>query len=443
MKLFSSLKSLITNLYKIIHSLERLLFSSSPVVVWVTIFIIWMVIFFVSGANLSPPVGDEGDYLRRGIGLVEIGINILADGYRPPLLPLLISLLYKFVGSEWLLNSTRILNIGLVSLVPAIWSYQYQKSDKETKFALMALLTALWPPFYFFAFSALAEAASFLFLNLLLVLSLKILKVKNVFGVKIFITSILIACLFFLKANNILVAVPVGLFIFLFGNGSWLKKFWRVSLLAIISAIMVASWPGFLYKKSGYFVITTTGGLNFLVGTGYHNFGMEEDNSVIYNVKKKELYNGFYPILTKEQMVELQSVENDKYLINHVSKKIAIDIWLKNMKSQIYYSCFKIAHSLGMSFRGMADYITFAFFLLTIYASISLQILRANQYIIFLHWGFALMGFVIAFFWLPNIRFKTFYFDTTGLYLVSCLISSILSTQKKNKAQPKKKDYKI
>ncbi|MDB3960564.1 hypothetical protein N9387_01510 [Candidatus Pelagibacter sp.] len=429
MKTLTSLEFFKTKLLKIILTLEKLLFSRSPTAVWVIISSLWIVIFFISGANQRPPIGDEGDYLLRGIGLIEIGINTLADGYRPPLFPILISLLYKFVGNELLLNSTRLLNIALVSIVPAIWSFQYQRSDGETKFAFMALLTALWAPFYMFAFSALAEAASFLFLNLLLVSSLGLLKVKKLVGKLIFITAFLIACLFFLKANNILVALPLGVFIFLFSNGNWLKKFWRVGLLTIFSAILVASWPTFLYQKSGHLVATTTGGLNLLVGTGYYNFGMEEDYSAIHNIKKKELYNGVYPTLTQEQMTLLKSVGKDKYSIDNVSKNIAMSIWSNNTENQIYYSCFKIAHSLGMSFRGTQDYITFTFFLLTIFASISLKILRANQNIIFLHWGLALMGFIIAFFWLPNIRFKTFYFDTTGLYLISCFISSMLPTR--------------
>ncbi len=437
MKKLTSFESLKTKLLKIILTLENLLFSRSPAVVWIIIFSLWMVIFFISGANQKPPIGDEGDYLLRGIGLIETGVNTLADGYRPPLLPILISFLYKFVGNEWLLNSTRILNIALVSIVPAIWSFQYQKSDSETKFAFMALFTAVWPPFYMFAFSVLAEAASFLFLNLLLITSLGILKVKKLIGKLIFIAAILISFLFFLKANNILVSLPLGVFIFLFSNGNWLKKFLRVGLLAIFSAILVVSWPTFLYQKSGNLVITTTGGINLLVGTGFYNFGMEEDYSAIHNIKKKELYNGVYPTLTKEQMTLLNSARKDKYSLDKVSKNIAFDIWLNNTKNQIYYSCFKIVHSLGMSFRGMQDYITFTFFLLTICASISLMILRVNQNIVFLHWGLTLMGFIIAFFWLPNIRFKTFYFDTTGLYLISCFISSMLPTRSILKHQSK------
>jgi hypothetical protein len=437
MKMLTSLEFLKTKLHKIIDTLESFLFSRSPLVVWITIFLLWVVIFFISGANQRPPIGDEGDYLRRGIGLIETGINTLADGYRPPLFPIIISLLYKFLGNEWLLNSTRLLNIALISIVPTIWYFQYQKSDGETKFAFMSLLTALWPPFYMFAFSALAEAASFLFLNLLLISSIGLLKVKKLIGKLIFITAILIACLFLLKANNILVALPLGVFIFLFSYGNWLKKFWRVGLLAIFSAILVVSWPIFLYQKSGNLVVTTTNGLNLLVGTGYYNFGMEEDYSTIHNIKKKELHGGVYPALNEEQITLLKSAGKNKYSINNVSKNIAIDIWKNNTENQISYSYFKIVHSLGMSFRGIQDYITFIFFLLTICASICLKILRTNQEIVFLHWGLALMGFMIAFFWLPNIRFKTFYFDTTGLFLISCFISSLLPTRSKLKHQSK------
>ena len=437
MKIFVCIEFLKTKLQKITHTPESFLFSRSPLVIWITVFLLWVLIFFISGANQRSPIGDEGDYLRRGIDLIERGTNTLADGYRPPLFPIIISLLYKLVGNEWLLNSTRLLNIALISIVPAIWYFQYQKSDGETKFAFMSLLTALWPPFYIFAFSVLAEAASFLFLNLLLISSIGLLKVKKLIGKLIFITAILIACLFLLKANNILVALPLGVFILLFSYGNWLKKFWRVGLLAIFSAILVISWPIFLYQKSGHLVVTTTNGLNLLLGTGYYNFGMEEDYSTIYNIKKKELHSGVYPGLNEEQITLLKSAGKNKYSINNVSKNIAIDIWINNTENQISYSYFKIAHSLGMSFRGMQDYITFTFFLLTICASIYLKILRTNQEIIFLHWGLALMGFVIAFFWLPNIRFKTFYFDTTGLYLISCIISSLLPTRSKLKHQTK------
>ena len=419
---------------------------------------VWILFAYILGIFSLPYVKDELDYIGRGLSLSQKGLEVLSDGYRPPLFPLWIGFIHSFISEEFLLNSIRILNILIVSLIPVLWfrlAYKNIQTDRKNIYLFMALLTAVWPPFYLFSFYALAEAGSFLFLNILFITLLGYAsdKTKRDLYLRTLRISITLTILFSLKANNILVAIPVALFVFFTLKTTWKNRIVLVSLMSSLTLILITPWIVFVSTSTGKLNISTTGGYNLLVGTGHHYNVMTPN---VNNLPYKYLHhnstnsNKEVPIITtlsKEdlylyQVAHTQVAHSTLYTdarakargnFDTVCKQIGIKIWVENTKEQIVHGFLKIIHSYGGSLRGAKDYITIGFIFIILLASISLWRKSTYKSIIMLHWGFVLSGFLIVFFFLSNMRFKTFYFDTTGLFVLAIYINTLLDEFKNNK----------
>jgi hypothetical protein len=132
----------------------------------------------------------------------------------------------------------RIFNIFFVSLIPAIWwsNGLRRKDEFKTVFFIISFLVSIWMPFFIFSFRALAESLSFLFLNLLLLSLLKFYsehKKQKIDFASMSILALELSALFFLKANNIFVAIPVGLYIIFLRVGK-IKKGYYVFLFSLL-----------------------------------------------------------------------------------------------------------------------------------------------------------------------------------------------------------------
>lgn len=388
------------------------------------VFFSWLSVFFLLGIHNKPPTGDEVDYINRGVAFLTHGWGALSDGWRPPLLPLLVAFVKIFAGESSLLNAVRITNIAFVSIVPVLWLGEYFVKRKKV-FAFMAFFTALWPAYYLFSFSVYAEAASFLILNILLILSIRI---RNSDKFLIFHSvgfSLCLAMLFLFKANNILVSVPFGLYVLFFGVETFRRRFYKVSLIALLSLIMISPWLIYLKSELGGWVATTTGGYNLLVGTGHHSFGMVGDDRAIHSEYFKDVYGEEFKGIGEDERFLLSS-QSDKYSADKLSKEMAMEIWSKDTSKMLGYSVRKVMHSYGMSFRGLMDYVTFAFFLSVIIVSFLLIYIEKLYAVLFLMWSMIFVGSFVSFLWLPNIRFKVFYFDTVAFYMLACFASLLI-----------------
>lgn len=408
----------------------------SPLGVFLSVFAVWLLLFLFLGVHHKPAAGDEIDYINRGIEFFENGWSAFSDGWRPPLFPLLVAFLNLFVDANSLLNLVRITNIALVSIVPALWFYEHLVSGKRKSFLFMTMFTSAWPAYYLLAFTAYAEAASFLFLNILIIITLRIKSSDKFLALSFVGFPLCLAVLFLFKANNVLISVPFGLYVLFFGAGSFARRFFRVSIMALITAMMISPWLVFLKSEMGEWVATTTGGYNLLVGTGHHSFGMESDDETIHREYLFDAYGGEFPEITSEEVALINS-QPSKHLMDKVSKDVAFRIWSEDTKRMINMSFRKVMHSYGMSFRGAGDFVIFSFLLASVVASVILLYKNKFVDIVFLHWSMALVGCVVAFFWLPNIRFKIFYFDTTAFYLMACLFSVMIGGLKNFKSELK------
>jgi len=304
----------------------------------------------------------------------------------------------------------------------------------------MGLFTATWPIYYYFGALALAEAPSIFCLNVIIILLLdRIVDGNNIQIFKrAFLLSLLLAALFLLKANNILVAMPVALIFLFLSKCSFLSRFKYTIFMALTTFLLILPWFIFLKTSIGEWKITTTGGLNLLVGTGgQHHFGLKEDPTALHARYMASRLNEASRQLSTNELESLQSKSSSRAQIDNISKSIALRIWRQDTMGQIIYGALKVAHSFGGSLRGFKDYLTIIFFLTIGIAT--LFVCRHQKYrpYVALHLSCMLCGIFISFFFLPNIRFKTFYFDTTGLLILACAFEILFQKLQYRVASPR------
>ena len=404
---------------------------------------IWTLISFLLGNFSKPAYGDEAEYINLGQMLLKNGIAVISDGYRPPLFPIWISFLNSFIPDNMMVESVRFINIMAMSLVSALWWWRgVKRTDKlRGMYFFMALFSSIWAPLFFFSFYALAEAGSFLFLNILIItlLGYETDKTMGIQYKRTILISIELLVLFLLKANNILIAVPIALFVLLTLASSWKNRIRTVSIMTVGTIILILPWILFLHQTTGKFRVTNTGGVNLLVGTGHTYAGMSPDPKALPDIfihKSVDAYHNSpmsISALSAKDLTLISRASNqvstaEKYTnewakesanLDTVYAEIAKRIWLENLDEQVVYGFLKIAHTYGFSMRGGKDFLIIIFLILVITVSALLWKEQKYKRLIILHWSFAFCGFLIAFFFLPSIRFKAFYFDSTGLLVLA------------------------
>lgn len=404
----------------------------NPLLTSITTFLLWASVFSIKGDLTAPLIGDEADYIQRGVLLANEGFSAVADGYRPPFFIFIISALSHFFQGDELTLSVRLFNLALVSIVPGAWLYATKSSSiNRDVFILMASFTAAWPPFFYFGSFAIAEGISFLALNVLIITTLSFNLSTKVFVhiAKSIACACIITILFLSKANNILIAPACAIIVFFSIKARFVERIFICAVMTILTAILIFPWVSFLHNTLGEYKLTTSGGLNLLVGTGYYSFGMTEhlDQSVLPE-KYIGLKNRFHQTpsgpsaLAFEDEQALARTQNNLE-VDNISRQIAIKIWSKKPTEQVVYGGLKILHSLGGSLRDFQDYFIISFFLFTTICSIFCLSKGIHRRIIYLHWLIAGAGFFVAFFYLPDIRFKTFYFDSSALWVLSATLS--------------------
>ncbi len=407
----------------------------------------WTLVSVFLGKLSAELSGDEVDYVRRATALLDIGWFALADAYRPPLYPIILGFLKYTVNENQLIPAGRILNIASVALLSSIWLYFGIKKRGVNKFLIAAFLIALWPQFYYFSFQLYAESISFLGLGFLILIAATTSdkECKDISWHTVVFIAFIISFLFLLKANNVLVAIPIGLF-FLFTLDINLKdKIFKLFVMTFL--VILISSPWFIYVKNhtGMVKATTTSGMNLLVGTGYTSLGMEPDKKALtYTfIEKRHILKSTEigdVALTNESLEILLNLHNEKKQINPFTQEnvnwysfyeketmdIAKNIWKENTLEQVIYGFVKIFHSFGGSLRGVTDYITLGIFFISIALSIVIFFDKFNRRFVYLHWGITFFGALLIYFFLPNIRFKTFYFDMSFLLLLAISIESFI-----------------
>jgi hypothetical protein len=71
-----------------VQNITNKLLSRGALYVFILTSIFWILCSLGMGNFYRPLVGDEGDYIGRGIAIINNGLLTIADGYRPPLFPM-------------------------------------------------------------------------------------------------------------------------------------------------------------------------------------------------------------------------------------------------------------------------------------------------------------------------------------------------------------------
>ncbi|MDY6919272.1 MAG: glycosyltransferase family 39 protein [Pseudomonadota bacterium] len=393
------------------------------------LFLGWTLVAWLTGALGVPADGDEIDYLQRGLTLVSN--DSLADAYRPPLYPLVIWSLGQLLPQPLVLDAARLLNILLVSIVPGLWLWYAGRSPYPGAGLLMALFSALWPPFYLYAFNAMAEAPSFLFWHGAILLTLLAAADAERSSrrpplLPVTLAGVCLGLLGLLKANNILVAAPLALMFWLLSPQPRNRRLRALALMAAAAMLVVSPWLLYVKHHTGQWRVTTTGGINLMLGSGRYDFGMGGDPNTL-----QARYLAAHPSAALEQEVQqripvFDSTTLPRDFIDDQAREMALDIWRRYPQVQRHYGLLKVLHSFGFSLRGPVDYVTAGFFLVATLVALAGLWSRALRPLAVMHLGCTLCGALMAFFFLPNIRFKTFYFDTTGLLLIAHALGYVL-----------------
>ena len=408
----------------------------SPFILSILIFLSWALLFYLKGNLTGPLVGDEADHINRGLQLSREGFAAFADGYRPPLFVLITSALSYILHDGDLIVGARLFNLALVSAIPGVWLYA-SKSDTTDRVmcALMAVFTSIWLPLFHYGAPAIAEGVSFFALNLLLIMTISFSSPKSLaknIG-KAFVCGFLIALLTLSKANNILVAPGCAIAAFFLIKSGLVGRVSICLVMALVAAILIFPWVAFLHHQSGEYKLTTTGGLNVLIGTGHNFIGNTDrldptalpDKYILSHFEFHQTPNG-PSALSVEDEVSLAMAKN-RFELDDIAKQIGIRIWKTYPAEQSIYASLKVLHSVGGSLRGGTDYALLLFAAITIVCSIFCLINNIHRPIISLHWLLAFAGFFVSFVFLQPIRFKTFYFDSSALLVISATLSFIMS----------------
>lgn len=407
-------------------------------VVFVVVSVLWLAIGLLTGKLTTLPAGDEPEYLARGAAVLERGWAALSDGYRPPLLPLSIAFVTRIVGPDSAAVATRIVHVLATAAVPALWWWGSSAHKQRGALRLMAAFTAAWLPFHWFAFQALAEAWSLFALNVAVYALLRPARPP-----RLAVAGLALGAMVLLKPNQLILTGAVCVWLVVALERPLRERVRAAAVVAGTVALMVAPWLFVMKTSVGDFRLTTTGGHTLLAGTGYHSFGMTLERSSLpwrflesEQVAFAESPHGPSALPAQEldellDAYETASVPLRRAAVDDVSRQAALRIWLEHPGQQALHGISKVLHSFGGSLRGGLDYFEIVFLLMVGLASIFLTWRRSSvERVVLLHWLLAGTGVVVAFLFLPNIRFKTVHFDTTGLLVLAFAGERLLQSRR-------------
>ncbi|GMG84689.1 hypothetical protein LNKW23_39050 [Paralimibaculum aggregatum] len=404
---------------------------------------LWLGAALALGVFAAAPAGDETDYLARGTGFAREGWAALADGYRPPFLPLLIAGLDRLVPAEALAGAARLANILTAAAIPALWWALAPSGPERRMFHLMAAATALWPPFHLLAEAAMAEAPGFFLVNLGLALALRpgpALPRALAAGAAVGLATLA-------KANAALMLLPLAACLAARAGGGLGRGAGLAAVMALGTGAVLAPWVAFVTAEMGAPRLTTSGAKNLLLGTGHHDFGFGSASAG----------NGGLPEAWRQRhLPALRQVGDTRTALpgpeaaamiaaeraakaaaggperqarvrgrEALAGRLAAAAWADDPLRQARYGAAKLAHSFGFSLRGPADWLQAGFTLAALGAALALAWLgRAG---IPAAVGLSLLAAAaVAFVFLPNIRLKTLLFDAPALLALCALAAAIL-----------------
>lgn len=367
---------------------------------------------------------DGEDYMGRAYKLAR-GEGFAAafrDGIRMPGYPVFLALFAGLLESP--ARTVRIAQVVLSSAVILLaWLLLSSLLRSRGKALWCSAVFALWIPFYYFSPVLYAETAS-IFLIGLFCYSLAGFDPGRSMWTSL-PPAIITAALVYLKPNHILL-VPVFLvFLVYVSRQKGIPAAAKLVLIPVVVVMMLlAPWSVFVSRCQHSLVpLTTHGGWNLYLGSGgglAHTKPWAQGSLPTRTWNSLHLRDPECPVDAYGQYPSGMRARADRDY-----RTRALERWKQRPLALMAYGAVKILHVAGFSFRGPRDLIVMFHFIGSMAFSVYLWKRRRWKEWSLLLWMIAIVVMAQAFFFLPELRFKTVLFDFPAL-VVSVLGISVL-----------------
>jgi hypothetical protein len=398
---------------------------------FISYFLLLLFFFFILGKiNNKIQWQDEYEYIQRGLGISFIDFNFatLSDGFRPPLFPIIIKFLSLF-SRDSLLIIIKIFNIFLISILPFILMYISKKINDKTYSKILfigSFINFIFIPNLYFVQFAYAELISIFFFNIYLYLSIFIFFSKKNLLLS-FVLAFILAILFYLKANYILLA-----FLFLIFFKDFKKNFKFNSFFFIFLFFMIFPWLFYMHKITNEYKFTNSQYLNRLLGMGYDIIVENKNHDTIHGKFLLKIYKdddkqiGIYHGLSNKLKISNFEKHNQininfQLFREKISKETINELSKYNSTERVYFSALKNLHLFGGSFRGVKDYVIFSFSILCLISILFCLKYISLRLIFYINAINLLILLVQTFYYVPTIRYAVIFYNS----IILCFSSVI------------------
>lgn len=282
------------------------------------------------------------------------------------------------------------------------------------KHAFIFCLLYCFVPTWYFSFGLIPESLTYLTIVLIIYVLSKLSRYNFML---ILVIGLLLSILIYLKPNNILIIIPVIIFIIASLKGS-IKK----SIISLLVIILLTLLPWIVYSNAGerkLYGLTTTQGINLYVGTG---MVLTYDDSALANSAvnwKVDPRNNPKDIVNTKSFNSM--IESNQYLTEK-----ALGIWKTRPLQQIGYSFDKILIAFGFKVNSISNYLLGVFTAFALVGSILLYKIRP-----LMAWGVTTLTIFIvlaiqAAIFQADRRFVLTVFPQFGLLSISLAYSNLV-----------------
>jgi hypothetical protein len=160
------------------------------------------------------------------------------------------------------------------------------------------------------------------------------------------VIGLLISCLVYLKPNNLLLLVPVIVFIIFINRKFWLKICGQISLITLL---ILSPWVLFAsHVQPGFFGLTTNSGGNLYTGTGMI---LDYNGSALAKSASRWKVD---PVSNPKDIIENNGSKSAVEL-NDIYTEKTLGIWRERPLAQIRYGIDKVLIAFGLKTNSLLD----------------------------------------------------------------------------------------
>jgi hypothetical protein len=287
-------------------------------------------------SSFGPHYTDANEYIKYADNWSSKGFSqSFSDLWRMPGYPAII-LLFKNIFYTQPYLALRIFQIILIALSAGILQIILKKLVTKKLSIVGSLLYSIFPTWYFS--TVLYAEALTLSLVVFLMLIISQLNMHSIYIGKMVLIGILLALLIYLKPNNIILGLPIAVYIW-----SIQKKHILKFLLVIYLTTLAILAPWFMHISNtnpGFVGLTSTQGINLYIGVG---MVPTPSNKMLFNSGTKCNVD---PQSNPGDIVPYSlnfDVEESKLLTRK-----SVEIWQERPKQQLCHAVNKILISFGI-----------------------------------------------------------------------------------------------